>query len=132
VSFDARQRCETRGHPRAGEKVGDRLLLAILIATYEDEVSGAVVPIAKPEGDDIHLDVRAGETIALVGLGGLASRRCEHLSGGERRRLDVALALTGQTSVVGLDRSALYETEPGVARQAQYSSTAPEARTRGT
>ncbi len=43
------------------------------------------------------------ETIALVGLGGLASRRCEHLSGGERRRLDVALALIGDPELVFMD-----------------------------
>ena len=35
------------------------------------------------------------ETIALVGLGELSARRCEQLSGGEQRRLDVALALIG-------------------------------------
>ncbi len=43
------------------------------------------------------------DTIALVGLGELADRRCEHLSGGECRRLDVALALIGDPELVFLD-----------------------------
>jgi ABC-2 type transport system ATP-binding protein len=43
------------------------------------------------------------ETIALVGLGELADRRCEQLSGGERRRLEVALALIGDPELIFLD-----------------------------
>ena len=43
------------------------------------------------------------ETIALVGLAGLADRRGEQLSGGERRRLDVALALIGDPELIFLD-----------------------------
>jgi ABC-2 type transport system ATP-binding protein len=43
------------------------------------------------------------ETIALVGLAELAQRRSERLSGGERRRLDVALALIGDPELVFLD-----------------------------
>ncbi len=44
-----------------------------------------------------------GDTIALVGLGELAARRCARLSGGEQRRLDVALALIGDPELVFLD-----------------------------
>jgi ABC-2 type transport system ATP-binding protein len=43
------------------------------------------------------------DTIALVGLGELATRRCEQLSGGQQRRLDVALALVGDPELVFLD-----------------------------
>jgi ABC-2 type transport system ATP-binding protein len=43
------------------------------------------------------------ETIELVGLGARADQRCEQLSGGERRRLDVALALIGDPELVFLD-----------------------------
>ena len=36
------------------------------------------------------------DTLAKVGLADLADRRCEQLSGGQRRRVDVALALIGR------------------------------------
>jgi ABC-2 type transport system ATP-binding protein len=44
-----------------------------------------------------------GDTLALVGLDELAARRCEQLSGGEQRRLDVALALIGDPELIFLD-----------------------------
>jgi len=43
------------------------------------------------------------ETIALVGLDGKADALAEQLSGGQRRRLDVALALIGDPELIFLD-----------------------------
>ena len=43
------------------------------------------------------------ETIALVGLDGKADARTKDLSGGQRRRLDLALALVGDPELVFLD-----------------------------
>jgi ABC-2 type transport system ATP-binding protein len=44
-----------------------------------------------------------GETLALVGLANRADSATEQLSGGQRRRLDVALALIGDPELVFLD-----------------------------
>jgi ABC-2 type transport system ATP-binding protein len=44
-----------------------------------------------------------GETLALVGLEDRADERADRLSGGQRRRLDVALALVGDPELIFLD-----------------------------
>jgi ABC-2 type transport system ATP-binding protein len=44
-----------------------------------------------------------GETIALVGLDGNEDKRARKLSGGQRRRLDLALALVGDPELIFLD-----------------------------
>jgi ABC-2 type transport system ATP-binding protein len=45
----------------------------------------------------------AAETIALVGLDGQEDKRASRLSGGQRRRLDLALALVGDPELIFLD-----------------------------
>jgi len=44
-----------------------------------------------------------GEVIELVGLAGLEGRRAHQLSGGQQRRLDVALGIVGRPEVLFLD-----------------------------
>ena len=44
-----------------------------------------------------------GEVIALVGLGGLERRKVRALSGGQKRRLDLALGMIGDPALLFLD-----------------------------
>ena len=83
-------------------------------AEWRDRV-GVVLQESQPEpGLTVHecLELYAGyyraprdvlETIALVGLEDRIETACEQLSGGQRRRLDVALSLIGDPELVFLD-----------------------------
>jgi ABC-2 type transport system ATP-binding protein len=72
----------------------------------------------------------AGELLALVGLTELADRRISTLSGGERRRLDVAIGIVGRPEVlfldeptVGFDPQARREFHDVVHRLSDFEST---------
>ncbi len=53
--------------------------------------------------DHRRLDRRVSEVCDALLLGGLRERRCQHLSGGEKRRVHTAIALIAEPPVVMLD-----------------------------
>ncbi|MEA2375705.1 MAG: type transport system ATP-binding protein [Thermoleophilaceae bacterium] len=64
-------------------------------ATVRESVEHMAVAYPQPRD--------AAETIALVGLDGKEDQRAGQLSGGQRRRLDLALALVGDPELIFLD-----------------------------
>jgi ABC-2 type transport system ATP-binding protein len=72
----------------------DPLMKPMELLTLQGQLFGA---------DRAHAVARAGELIELVGLTDAVDRRAGTYSGGMRRRLDLALALVHQPSVLFLD-----------------------------
>jgi ABC-2 type transport system ATP-binding protein len=72
----------------------DPLMKPMELLTLQGQLFGA---------DRAHAAARAGELIELVGLTDAVNRRAGTYSGGMRRRLDLALALVHQPSVLFLD-----------------------------
>jgi ABC-type branched-subunit amino acid transport system ATPase component len=60
----------------------------------------------RPVGHFTDLDARAGEALAAVGLADRAGATVRHLSHGEQRQLEIALALAGRPRVLLLDEPA--------------------------
>ena len=71
----------------------------------------------------------AAEVISMVGLGGLERRKVRALSGGQKRRLDLALGLTGNPELLFLDEPTT-GFDPEARRQ--FWTLIEELRTEGT
>jgi ABC-2 type transport system ATP-binding protein len=85
----------------SGRSVRDRIGIVLQESGIEEEltvkeaIQHHALPYERPRP--------TGELIELVGLAGKAGARIKSLSGGQRRRLDLALALVGNPSLLFLD-----------------------------
>src|SRR3954469_8015001 len=104
------------GHRIAGE--GEIGVLGCDPAKRERELRGRIGIVLQEEGLDPAITVReavelysaayprrrdAREVIELVGLGDRENQRAQTLSGGQRRRLDLALGIAGDPELLFLD-----------------------------
>lgn len=85
----------------SGRAIRDRIGIVLQESGIEEELSVTeaidhhALPFQRPRP--------TGEIIELVGLTGKSGARIKSLSGGQRRRLDLALALVGSPSLLFLD-----------------------------
>ncbi len=77
--------------------------IGIVLQESEAEPGLTVRECLKLYGGYYHAPRAVAETLALVGLSEQADERASKLSGGQRRRLDVALALIGDPELIFLD-----------------------------
>jgi ABC-2 type transport system ATP-binding protein len=85
---------------------GDRALrdrIGIVLQESEPEISLSVRECLELYAGYYSAPRDVDETITLAGLGEQAEQRATELSGGQRRRLDVALALIGDPDLIFLD-----------------------------
>src|ERR687895_439758 len=95
VSFDV-ERGEVFG--LLGPNGAGKTTTVEILEGYRKRSGGEIAVLGRdPESRDL------AETIALVGLDGKEDQRVARLSGGQQRRLDLALALVGDPELIFLD-----------------------------
>jgi len=86
---------------RAGRDLRDRIGIVLQTSGVEDELT--VVEAVDVYGSCYRRRQATADVLDLVGLGAQAERRVGALSGGQRRRLDLALGIVGTPDVLFLD-----------------------------